>query len=320
MQCCIDAMLNSGFLLMTDKLSDLRSWQIFIELMTRGSMSRAAAACGCDVSQVSRRMAALEKAVGYPLFERSTRSTLPTRKAKELYERIYPVLSDIDRRIDAVTASVGMRRDRHLVRIQAVSGLMPFLVRTIGAFRETHPDYDFDVRFLSSPPDDETLDADIGIWADTKLSAFLDYRDLRLVPSWLCATPEFAERHDIRTIDDLDRVPLLGCTSWVCPFTLTAGNTLTPVKRCFNMTVRFDSVSALREATRAGLGVAATLPAYACQEDLRRGTLVRVLPTLAGPTLKFRLIRHKTLTPSATVNRFADYLAEAWFASMRFDA
>lgn len=38
-------------------------------------MSRVAVACGCDVSQVSRRIAALEKEVGYPLFERSTRAS-----------------------------------------------------------------------------------------------------------------------------------------------------------------------------------------------------------------------------------------------------
>lgn len=177
---------------MTESLSDLRSWQIFGELMRCGSMSRAATACGCDVSQVSRRIAALEKRVGYPLFERSTRSTLPTGEARELYERLYPVLSDIDRRIEAVTASVGMRRNRRLVRIQTVSGLLPFLVRTIGSFRMAHEEYDFDVRILSAPPADETLDADIGIWADARQSAFLEYRDLGAVPSRLCASPAFS--------------------------------------------------------------------------------------------------------------------------------
>ena len=104
---------------MTERLSDLRSWQIFIELMQTESMSRAAVACGCDVSQVSRRIAALEKEVGYPLFERSTRASRPTSEAKELFERIYPVLSDIDRRLNAVTASVGLRKHRRQVRIQA---------------------------------------------------------------------------------------------------------------------------------------------------------------------------------------------------------
>ena len=305
---------------MTERLSDLRSWQIFIELMQTESMSRAAVACGCDVSQVSRRIAALEKEVGYPLFERSTRASRPTSEAKELFERIYPVLSDIDRRLNAVTASVGLRKHRRQVRIQAVSGLMPFLVRTIGAFRKMHEDYDFDVCFLSAPPKDETLDADIGVWADTKQSSFLDYRDLRLIPSWLCGSPDFLRLHPVETIDDLDRVPLLGCTSWVCPFTLTGTDTFTTMKRCFNMTVRFDSVGALLEAARQGLGVAATLPAYACVDDLRCGRLVKVLPEVVGPTLKFRLIRHKTLTPSTTVDAFADYLTEAWFNSMNFDS
>ena len=63
-----------------------------------------------------------------------------------------------------------MRRNRRLVRIQTVSGLLPFLVRTIGSFRMAHEEYDFDVRILSAPPADETLDADIGIWADARLS------------------------------------------------------------------------------------------------------------------------------------------------------
>lgn len=303
---------------MTESLSDLRSWQIFGELMRCGSMSRAATACDCDVSQVSRRIAALEKRVGYPLFERSTRSTLPTGEARELYERLYPVLSDIDRRIEAVTASVGMRRNRRLVRIQTVSGLLPFLVRTIGSFRMAHEEYDFDVRILSAPPADETLDADIGIWADARQSAFLEYRDLGAVPSRLCASPAFMEKHPVRTIDDLDRVPLLGCSSWVCPFMLMGNDTLIPLKRRLNMTIRFDSVGALLEAAKDGLGVAATLPAYACDVDLRRGTLVRVLPELAGPTLKFRLIRHKALTPSATVERFADHLTATWEKEMSF--
>lgn len=239
-----------GIVPMTESLSDLRSWQIFGELMRCGSMSRAATACGCDVSQVSRRIAALEKRVGYPLFERSTRSTLPTGEARELYERLYPVLSDIDRRIEAVTASVGMRRNRRLVRIQTVSGLLPFLVRTIGSFRMAHEEYDFDVRILSAPPADETLDADIGIWADARQSAFLEYRDLGAVPSRLCASPAFMEKHPVRTIDDLDRVPLLGCSSWVCPFMLMGNDTLIPLKRRLNMTIRFDSVGALLEAQR----------------------------------------------------------------------
>ena len=126
------------------------------------------------------------------------------------------------------------------------------------------------------------------------------------------------EKHPVRTIDDLDRVPLLGCSSWVCPFMLMGNDTLIPLKRRLTMTIRFDSVGALLEAAKDGLGVAATLPAYACDVDLRRGTLVRVLPELAGPTLKFRLIRHKALTPSATVERFADHLTATWEKEMSF--
>lgn len=56
---------------------ELRWWhgERSIHLRLSVSMSRVAVACGCDVSQVSRRIAAFEKEVGYPLFERSTRAS-----------------------------------------------------------------------------------------------------------------------------------------------------------------------------------------------------------------------------------------------------
>ena len=101
------------------------------------------------------------------------------------------------------------------------------------------------------------------------MPGFLEYRDLGAVPSRLCASPAFMEKHPVRTIDDLDRVPLLGCSSWVCPFMLMGNDTLIPLKRRLNMTIRFDSVGALLEAAKDGLGVDSACLCLRCRSSPR---------------------------------------------------
>ena len=44
------------------------------------------------------------------------------------------------------------------------------------------------------------------------------------MPSWLCATPSFLERHPVRTVEDLDKVPLLGCSLCIAPFLIAPGH------------------------------------------------------------------------------------------------
>ena len=59
----------------------------------------------------------------------------------------------------------------------------------------------------------------IPLW-ESGFHAFLASRLLNagVVPSWLCAMPSFLERHSVRTVEDLDKVPLLGCSHWIAPF------------------------------------------------------------------------------------------------------
>jgi DNA-binding transcriptional LysR family regulator len=69
-----------------------------------------------------------------------------------------------------------------------------------------------------------------------------------------------------------------------------------------------DDMIALKQAAIAGLGIVA-LPGYVCREDVRSGTLRRVLPTwLSGDSTFTALIAYRRgLLPSVRV--FVDYLA-----------
>ena len=188
-----------------------------------------------------------------------------------------------------------------VLKVRCASGLLPFVVRAIKPFRDNHPEYKFEVSALHTPPVGSVMDADLGIWASSGTSPHFTFEDLGVVPSWLCATPSFLERHSVRTVEDLDKVPLLGCSHWI-----------------LRMAVNFNSVQGLRDAVLEDTGVGASLPAYTVATDIVKGRMVRVLPELTGPSLKFRLVRQKTDIPVPEVERFARWLVESWRRDMVF--
>ena len=65
-------------------------------------------------------------------------------------------------------------------------------------------------------------------------------------------------------------------------------------------------------------GVGASLSAYTIAADIAKSRMVRVLPDLTGPSLKFRLVRQKTDIPVPEVERFARWLVESWRRDMVF--
>lgn len=74
------------------------------------------------------------------------------------------------------------------------------------------------------------------------------------------------------------------------------------------MAVNFNSVQGLRDAVLEDTGVGASLPAYTVATDIVKGRMVRVLPELTGPSLKFRLVRQKTDIPVPEVERLSPFL------------
>ena len=308
----------AGFWIILHKLHDY-CCNIFVSLMRLGSMSRVAKETGYEISFVSRRIAALEKSVASKLFERTTRLCMPTHEAHALLDRILPYVVDLERRLEMASRAVKATSGDVVLKVRCASGLLPFVVRAIKPFRDNHPEYKFEVSAVHTPPVGSVMDADLGIWASSGTSPHFAFEDLGVVPSWLCATPSFLERHSVRTVEDLDKVPLLGCSHWIAPFLIApAVDPLLPVRRDLRMAVNFNSVQGLRDAVLEDTGVGASLPAYTVATDIVKGRMVRVLPELPGPSLKFRLVRQKTDIPVPEVEQFARWLVEFWRRDMVF--
>src|SRR3954447_5960465 len=65
----------------------LRDLQIFLAVTQHGSMAQAAADLGVSQPAVSGVIAELERTLGVPLFDRSTRGVKPTKYARAMMDR-----------------------------------------------------------------------------------------------------------------------------------------------------------------------------------------------------------------------------------------
>lgn len=74
---------------------EFRALQVFVVTVEQGSMTKAAKVLGLTQSGVSQIIAALEDAVGRPLFDRSTRPILPTRVGQVLLRQSQRILGDL---------------------------------------------------------------------------------------------------------------------------------------------------------------------------------------------------------------------------------
>ncbi len=143
----------------------VRQIEAFHAVMTTGGVTKAASSLGLGQPAVSRLIADLENAVGFPLFQRAARTLIPTPKARELSR-------EVER------SFLGMDHIRSTVRRLATSNLgtlrlaiVPSLVSDVmqdlvGPFAKANPDIALAVEVLATIEAVERLESvncDIGI-------------------------------------------------------------------------------------------------------------------------------------------------------------
>jgi len=72
-------------------------YRTFVAIYREGSVSRAADVRCLTQPAVSQTLASLEKAVGVPLFERSTRGVKPTPRGEALYGQVFDAVDRLER-------------------------------------------------------------------------------------------------------------------------------------------------------------------------------------------------------------------------------
>lgn len=150
---------------MHDELEDLR-WddlRVLLSVMREGSFSAAASALGVEQSTVSRRIAALEQALGAPLFDRLRTGPRPTELAASLRPRIERVEAEVRGVLDGVRAQEPAVRGRVRLAITEALAVHVIIPRVLGPLRARHPELEVDLLTSDLAADLGRREADLAL-------------------------------------------------------------------------------------------------------------------------------------------------------------
>src|SRR5260370_14688105 len=87
--------------------SDFAELKAFAAIVERASFARAADHLGLSASALSQTIRQLETRLGARLLNRTTRSVAPTAPGARLYERITPMMQELDAAVAEAVAATG---------------------------------------------------------------------------------------------------------------------------------------------------------------------------------------------------------------------
>lgn len=295
---------------------DLNDIVVFTKVVETKSFTAAADLLGLPKSTVSRKLAQLEERLGVRLVQRTTRKLALTEIGEAYYERCARIVADIHAAEQLVTDMQATPRGR--LRLTAsVDFSTRFLGAIVADFLAQHRDVNVELE-----ANDRVIDLiedgfDVAVRFGTMPESTLIARRLCNVHLILCAAPSYLARHpapnQIEELDAHDHVlftPTSRNQNWTIHRESSAG--AGEVSYEFGRPARLASnnFGAVRDAAVAGSGIA-LMSDFAVADDLRSGTLVRVLPEWATHPTEVHAVypARQNLPPRLTL--FLDHLAKS---------
>lgn len=197
-------------------MTELRDMELFATVVAEGSFAAAARKVELTPAMVGRRIAAMERALGFPLLSRSTRRMQLTPGGDAYLKGCQRILAEVSELEDSVSSQHRVR-PAGLIRLSAPDGMAfgNLLPGIITAFRRTWPDIRFDLD-LSNAHGDMIADR---IDLTLRLAYELQDSSQIAVPLTdagfgLYAAPEYLERRGRpAALADLDRHDCLHMTA-----------------------------------------------------------------------------------------------------------
>jgi DNA-binding transcriptional LysR family regulator len=281
---------------------DWNDLRYFLAVRRAGTLAGAARALKVEHSTVSRRLTALEEALGARLFLRGPDGFTSTPAG----DRLLPLAEQMEAAVGAIDRQVagGDERVDGTVRLTVSEVFSGFIVKRLGRLRARHPDLvvevltgtqaldlsrgeaDLAVRIMATSDPDLTVRKIIDCgWA---MYAAAGYVDGRGAP----ASPEALAGHEIIGYDDtMSAVP---GAQWLTKHGAGA-----------NVVLRGNSIMAALNACIAGMGLT-VLPCFLADVE---PTLVRLSPAVLGTRPMF-LVVHPDLARVARVRVVMDFIVE----------
>lgn len=297
----------------------LRAFEVFVNVVARGSFTRAADALDTSPANVTRYVNELESHLGTRLLNRSSRRLSLTEAGEALYERAKSILEEVaETEALATTAS---RQSRGRLRINAplsfgILVLAPLWPR----FMAKYPDIELDIVLIDRIVDIVEEGYDLAIRISRSGSTAHIARRLSRSRNMVCASPAYLAAHGMPAVPaDLAHHVCLGYTygatadewQFVGP-----GGAHESVRVRWAM--RANNGDTARAAALAGAGIV-WQPSFLIGGDVRAGRLVEVMPGYRMPDIDIQAIYASRRHLSAKVRLMVDFLAEAFDGNPAWD-
>ncbi|WP_175689958.1 LysR family transcriptional regulator [Burkholderia anthina] len=281
----------------------LNDMALFVEVVKARGFRSAAQALGMPNSTLSRRIGALEKAIGLRLLHRTTRRIELTEAGQLYFERCKRIVDDArlahEQLGELLAEPAGVLRASFPVDF-AVLYLTPLIVE----FANRYPKLTFDFELTSRRVDLVSEPFDVAIRMGESADSQLVARRLATFRNHLYASPRYLERAgEPREPDDLRRHECLSVRrndAWV----LNDGKRRVEVPVGARYTV--NSVGMIRQLAVHDGGIV-RLPEAVVADDVAAGRLRRVLPGWEGAPVPVYAMTETRLLPAKT-QHFIEFL------------
>ncbi|WP_240475877.1 LysR family transcriptional regulator [Xanthomonas arboricola] len=259
----------------------LNDMALFVEVVKARGFRGAADALGMPSSTLSRRIGALEKAIGLRLLNRTTRKVEPTEAGRIYFERCKRIVDEArlahEQLGEMLAQPSGVLRASFPVDF-AVSYLAPL----IAEFSRRFPGITFEFDLTPRRVDLVSEPFDVAIRMGEPEDSHLIARPLARLPTALYASPGYLKTSgELSEPDDLPRHECIGMSK-VNTWTLFDEH----VEKKISVGGRFtlNSIGMMRRLATLDLGVT-LMPEQIVADEVSAKRLVRVLPQWRGPAL-----------------------------------
>jgi DNA-binding transcriptional LysR family regulator len=292
---------------------DFNDFFYLVQVVDRGGFTAAGRTLRIPKSTLSHRIQQLESSLGVRLLNRTSRRFGMTDAGEEFYRHAVLMLREAELAETAIRHRLS--EPMGTVRCTAAVATMQFAMRDIVPdFLLRYPKVHIVAHATDQNVDIVADNFDVAIRAhsDPLPDSTLVQRTLTPAPWLLFAGSAYLDANEEpQTPRDLQKhASLFMMRTGVSPVWRLRHGSKAKADVVIRLTPRLlsDDMIGLKQAAIAGLGIVA-LPGYVCREDVRSGTLRRVLPGwLAGDSTITALVPYRQgLLPSVRV--FIDHLA-----------
>lgn len=286
--------------------------RMFLAVIETGSFTAAAEKLGTRSGQASKLISRLETDLGVRLLNRTTRSVVPTEAGRAYYDRLKPLVDELDT-LDLDIRNISQSpRGRLRLTAPLTFGTLE-LAPALNAFAGLYPDIELDVSFSDRVVNVVDEGFDLAVRVGRPGDSSLIIRRLCAVRIVVVGAPSYLEQHDAPAspadlgqhaciIDTNFREP----NRW--PF---KGETGEVEMVSVDGRIRYSNAEACVQAAELGLGFAC-VPAFVAGEALRSGRLIRLLPSFEPDPYDVHVLYPHSRHLAAKVRLLVDFLSERY--------